>query len=90
MLTPAQLGALCDWWVDVAQGGYGVLVQCTMGSETIADNQMQCVQAISFDRSCQWTVGQFEACVESMIPSHGCNFGASSCTEFFNCIRADQ
>ena len=71
-LNDTQKAELCDWHAGVF-GGYGHSVNCGMGMVAFPPDQATCV-AISFSGFCnKATVGQFEDCVRSQIPSNGCN-----------------
>ena len=71
-LNDTQKAELCDWHAGVF-GGYGHSVNCGMGMVAFPADQATCV-AISFSGFCnKATVGQFEDCVRSQIPSNGCN-----------------
>jgi hypothetical protein len=71
-LNDTQKAELCDWHAGVF-GGYGHVVNCGMGNISFPPDQATCV-ANSFSGFCsKATVGQFQDCVRSQIPSHGCN-----------------
>jgi hypothetical protein len=80
-LTDEQKGELCDWYVSL-YGGYGVTTECGGGASTrTPNNRDQCVGITTF--SCPVTVGEYEACSLSEVPSGGCNRSDPSCDPVF-------
>src|SRR6478735_788147 len=78
-LTAAEKAALCDW-VENANGGYGVTVQCSDGKsiETYAD-QATCVSRGLHYLCTIVTVGDVQTCTEARVPSRGCDTPAPAC-----------
>jgi hypothetical protein len=80
-LNDTQKAELCDWHAEVF-GGYGHVANCGMGTVSFPADQATCV-ANSFSGFCKKaTVGQFEDCVRSQIPSHGCDI-TDECRRLF-------
>ena len=76
-----EQGALCDWHASVF-GGYGHVSQCGMGMVVFPADQAMCIET-TFPAYCKKaTVGQFEACVLSGVPSHGCDL-TDECRRLF-------
>ena len=70
-LDDAQTRALCDWYASLF-GGYGHVSNCGMGMVVVPD-QNTCVLTV-FPHFCKTaTVGQYEDCAFSGVPSNGCN-----------------
>ena len=51
---------------------------------TNAANQAQCL-GTQFTSSCRMTVGQYEACILNMAPSHGCSKNFDLCAPVRTC-----
>jgi hypothetical protein len=90
-LTDAQKGQLCDWAV-AKFGGYGTPVNCGSGAAPIMSypDQAACVAdapGTAGTPSCQATVGQMEACLNSISPcATYAEFGSSpKCSFLTSC-----
>jgi hypothetical protein len=66
-LSTADQATLCDWIAN-EWGGYGGLLRCDAGSETLSapTSPQDCYSGLlaSFEPSCPLTVGQLSSCVE--------------------------
>jgi hypothetical protein len=87
VLSPAQLGTLCDWSAG-RLGGYGHSVQCPDGgSGGPYDDQASCVASLDFiGGSCTLAVGAYEDCINALMPDPCLIGSAAACAELRACL----
>ena len=89
-LSAAEKGQLCDWNASLS-GGYGKTMTCTDGTDASNDaDQAECVMALP---TCTVTVGQFEACTQTVVTVPLCDqiakvFTAPECAALAGCLTA--
>ena len=82
-LSNDERGSLCDWMYGLF-GGYGQVIQCTMGTNQNGD-QAECIASAFGSGPCSVTVLQFESCALARAPTKGCDFPTTECRPLLGC-----
>lgn len=78
-LTTDQKKEICDWYVGL-YGGYGVTTPCPTGGSTQTFPTQDICVAVGLKYNCtSATVGEYEDCSLSAVPSGGCNTSDIAC-----------
>jgi hypothetical protein len=82
-LTTDQKKEMCDWYVGL-YGGYEVTTPCPTGGSTQTFSSQDVCLSLGLKYNCtSATVGEYEACSLSAVPSGGCNTSDVSCGKLY-------